>query len=42
MFDLIDQVLKFAGAGIATPEGEALGPFIELFQYASELTAQQA
>ena len=41
VFDLIDQVLKLAGVGIATPEGEALGPFLELFQYASELTAQK-
>jgi cytochrome P450 len=41
VFDLIDQVLKLAGAGIATPEGEALGPFLELFQYASELTAEK-
>ena len=41
VFDLIDQVLKLAGVGIATPEGDALGPFLELFQYASELTAQK-
>ena len=41
VFGLIDQVLKLAGVGIATPEGEALGPFLELFQYASELTAQK-
>jgi len=41
VFDLIDQVLKLAGLGIATPEGEALGPFLELFQYASELTAEK-
>jgi cytochrome P450 len=41
VFGLIDQVLKLAGVGLATPEGEALGPFLELFQYASELTAQK-
>ncbi len=41
VFELIDQVLKLAGVGISTPEGDALGPFIELFQYASELTAQK-
>jgi cytochrome P450 len=41
VFGLIDQVLKLSGVGIATPEGEALGPFLELFQYASELTAQK-
>jgi cytochrome P450 len=41
VFGLIDQVLKLSGAGIMTPEGEALGPFLELFQYASELTAQK-
>ena len=41
VFGLIDQVLKLSGVGITTPEGEALGPFLELFQYASELTAQK-
>ncbi len=41
VFRLIDEVLKLAGAGLATPEGEALGPFLELFQYASELTAEK-
>ena len=41
VFDLIDQVLRLAGVGLATPEGDALGPFLELFQYASELTAQK-
>lgn len=41
VFGLIDQVLKLAGVGLATPEGEALGPFLELFQYAGELTAEK-
>ena len=41
VFGLIDQVLKLSGVGIMTPEGEALGPFLELFQYAGELTAQK-
>jgi cytochrome P450 len=40
VFDLIDQVLKL-GVGVMTPEGDALGPFLELFKYASELTAQK-
>jgi cytochrome P450 len=40
VFDLIDQVLKL-GVGGMTPEGDALGPFLELFKYASELTAQK-
>ena len=41
VFDLIDQVLKLAGIGVTTPEGDAMGPFVELFQYASELTAHK-
>jgi cytochrome P450 len=41
VFDLIDQVLKLSAVGVTTPEGDALGPFLELFQYASELTAQK-
>jgi cytochrome P450 len=40
VFDLIDQVLKL-GVGITTPQGDAMGPFLELFKYASELTAQK-
>jgi cytochrome P450 len=41
VFDLIDQVLKFGVGAVSTPEGDALGPFLELFQYASDLTAQK-
>jgi cytochrome P450 len=41
VFELITLVLKLAGAGIATPEGDNLRPFMELFQYASELTARK-
>ncbi len=41
VFGLIDQVLKLAGVGVMAHEGDALGPFLELFQYASELTAQK-
>jgi cytochrome P450 len=41
VFDLIAQVLKLAGAGIATPAGDNLRPFMELFAYASELTAHK-
>jgi cytochrome P450 len=41
VFELIAQVLKLAGAGIATPEGDNLRPFMELFEYASELTAHK-
>ena len=41
VFELIAQVLKLAGAGIATPEGDNLQPFMALFEYASELTARK-
>jgi cytochrome P450 len=41
VFSLIDQVLKFGVGAVSTPEGDALGPFVELFQYASELTADK-
>jgi cytochrome P450 len=41
VFELIAQVLKLAGAGIATPEADNLRPFLELFEYASELTAHK-
>jgi cytochrome P450 len=41
VFELIGQVLKLAGAGIATPDGDSLRPFMELFEYASELTADK-
>ncbi len=41
VFDLIDEVLKFGVGAVSTPEGDALGPFLELFQYATELTAQK-
>jgi cytochrome P450 len=32
VFALIDQVQQLSGAGIVTPEGDALGPFLELFE----------
>ena len=41
VFDLIGQVLKLAGAGISVPSGDDLLPFLTLFQYATELTAQK-
>ncbi len=42
VFALITQVLKLAGAGVSTPQGDYdLVPFLELFQYASELTGQK-
>jgi cytochrome P450 len=41
VFALIGEVLKLAGAGIAIPQGDDLLPFLSLFQYASELTAQK-
>jgi cytochrome P450 len=41
VFDLIDQVLKLGINEVSTPEGDGMGPFLELFQYASELTAQK-
>lgn len=39
VFGLIDRVLKTAGAQMSVPDGDDLLPFMELFQYASELTA---
>ncbi|QLL08370.1 cytochrome P450 [Mycobacterium vicinigordonae] len=41
VFELIDKVLKTAGGGLSIPGGDDLMPFMELFQYASELTAQK-
>jgi cytochrome P450 len=41
VFSLIDQVLKLAGGGVATPKDEEVATFAELFRYASELTAQK-
>ncbi|MGO9158349.1 MAG: cytochrome P450, partial [Mycobacterium sp.] len=41
VFALVTQVLKLAGAGVSTPQGDDLVPFLELFQYASELTGQK-
>ncbi|OBB03386.1 cytochrome [Mycobacteriaceae bacterium 1482268.1] len=38
---LIQTVLKLAAAGIGMPEGDDLIPFLEVFQYASELTAEK-
>ncbi len=41
VFALIGEVLKLAGNGISIPEGDDLVPFLSLFQYATELTAQK-
>lgn len=41
VFELIDKVLKTAGAQLSVPDGDDLMPFLELFQYASELTAHK-
>ena len=41
VFALIGEVLKLAGAGISIPQGDDLLPFLSLFQYATELTAQK-
>jgi cytochrome P450 len=39
VFGLIDRVLKTAGAQMSVPDGDDVLPFMELFQYASTLTA---
>lgn len=39
VFGLIDRVLKTAGAQLSLPDGDDLLPFMELFEYASTLTA---
>ncbi|OBK56267.1 cytochrome P450 [Mycobacterium kubicae] len=41
VFALIDRVLKTAGAQLAVPDGDDVLPFVELFQYASALTADK-
>jgi len=41
VFGLIDRVLKTAGAQMSVPDGDDLLPFMELFQYASTLTAHK-
>jgi cytochrome P450 len=41
VFGLIDRVLKTAGGQMSVPDGDDLMPFMELFQYASELTADK-
>ncbi|OMC43504.1 cytochrome P450 [Mycobacterium sp. IS-1264] len=41
VFGLIDRVLKTAGAQMSVPDGDDLLPFMELFQYASSLTAHK-
>ncbi|OBK51781.1 cytochrome P450 [Mycobacterium sp. 1081908.1] len=41
VFGLIDRVLKTAGAQLALPDGDDLLPFMELFEYASALTAHK-
>jgi cytochrome P450 len=38
IFDLIDQVLALGKQGSSMPEGNALVPFMQVFEYASELT----
>jgi cytochrome P450 len=41
VFDLIEKVLKTAGAQMSVPGGDDVLPFVELFQYASTLTAHK-
>lgn len=41
VFGLIEQVLKTAGAQLAVPDGDDVLPFVELFEYASTLTANK-
>ncbi len=41
IFDLIDQVLELGKQGSAMPEGDALVPFVQVFEYATELTASK-
>jgi cytochrome P450 len=41
VFGLIDRVLKTAGAQMSLPDGDDLLPFMELFEYASTLTAHK-
>ena len=41
VFGLIEKVLKTAGAQMSVPDGDDLLPFMELFQYASALTAHK-
>ena len=41
VFGLIDKVLKTAGAQLSVPDGDDVLPFLELFQYASSLTADK-
>ncbi len=41
VFALIERILKLGGAGLSTPQGEDISPFLELFQYASDLTAHK-
>ncbi len=41
VFGLIEKVLKTAGAQLAVPDGDDVLPFVELFQYASTLTANK-
>ena len=41
VFSLIDQVLRLSGGGVSPPQNEEVETFLELFQYASELTAHK-
>jgi cytochrome P450 len=41
VFGLIERVLKTAGAQLSVPDGDDLLPFMELFEYASSLTAHK-
>lgn len=41
VFELIDAVLKASDGQLSVPGGDDLMPFMELFQYASELTADK-
>ena len=38
IFDLIDKVLTLGNQGNAMPDGDALVPFMQVFEYATELT----
>lgn len=41
VFSLIELVVKTAGGQLSVPDGEDIKPFLELFQYASALTARK-
>ena len=41
IFDLIDEVLTLGKQGSSAPEGDALVPFMQVFEYATELTGSK-